>query len=226
MKEVSSYRLTMTKLKEWDPSSVIIEETLKRLNEEFPYDTLSVDKFLESEWVRFQMLLAYNFSKYFYGEGYVMRFIEFMDFRDMVENVLLNQRSEQSVYTRLINKLGISAELIPRKYVQDIYSSDEFLFGTKYIMDKITAMPEPGVSLDLYRKEIGELAQTITMDLAEKGYFGTYEKDYLVELMIAYRMGHTEVGNLYIASKIPKNTIKYEDLKQYVNRLWDKRNPI
>jgi hypothetical protein len=228
MKNMIDYRQSLIKLREWHPESQAIAKMLEKMKDEYQcddnFESMTVEKFLEIEWVSFQMTIAYNLSKKFYGEDYVMRFIEFIDFRDMTENTLMDQRSDQSVYTRIVNNLKIPVDQIPKQFVQVLFSSDEFMFATNHILKVIHEemdSPDKYHSPEEYRANTAEHADKSISVLHEKGYFGTYGKDYLTELMMAYRMGFTMIGPLYIASKIPKNPNKYEDLKLYVDKLWE-----
>lgn len=228
MKNMIDYRNSLIKLREWNPTSQTIGRMLEKMEGEYGcgdgFEDVTSEKFLESDWVRFQMIIAYNFSKRFYGEDYVMRFIEFIDFRDITENSLMDQKSDQSVYTRIMNHMGVQLNEIPKQFVQVLFTSDEFMFATNFILKVIHEemdSPDKYPTADHYRTHIDEHAENAISSLNEKGYFGTYEKDYLIELMLAYRLGYTAIGPLYIASKIPKNQNKYEDLKVYVDKLWE-----
>jgi hypothetical protein len=229
MDEILVYYNVVLKMKEWNPESETIEKILEKLKDEYLCDEgfkdVTPEKFLENEWVKFQMLLAYYYSKHFYGEDHVFKFTEFISIRDMVESVLMEKTSDQSVYTRVVNILNIPLEEIPKHYVQILYISDEFMYATNYILKVLHEEFENPVNcftVDEYRAKIGPRVEKVIADLNETGYFGTYEKDYLLELMIAYRLGFPVIGPLYITSKFPKNPNKLEDLKNYVNTLWDR----
>ena len=228
MKGIVDYRRSLIKLKEWHPESKAIARMLEKLKDEYMcdenFETIDVDKFLGAEWVRFQMTVSHNLSKTFYGEDYVMRFIEYIDFRDMVENSLMDQPCDQSVYTRIVNHLKIPITDIPRQFIQVISSSDEFMFATNYILKVIhdtLLAPEKHPDVESFRTHVAEHAEKAILALNEKSYYGTYDKEYLTELVMAYRMGFTMIGPLYMTSKIPKNQNKYEDLKAYVDKLWE-----
>lgn len=228
MKNMIEYRQSLIRLREWHPESQAIGKMIEKMKDEYgcddDFEKMSVDNFLASDWVRFQMVIAHNLSKKFYNEDYVMKFIEFIDFRDMVENSLMDQKSDQSIYTRIVNNLKISLEDVPKQFIQVLFSSDEFMFATNYLLKVIheeVDAPEKYPTIEAYRSHVSEKAEKAMAVLHEKGYFGTYEKNYLVELMFAYRMGYTMIGPLYIASKIPKNPNTYEDLKKYVDKLWE-----
>ena len=228
MPGIFEYYQSLIKLRSWNLESASITKMLSKLKEEYKcdhnFDKTTVEEFLSDDHIRFQMTISYNLAKEFYNDNYVMRFIEFIDFRDMAENTLIDQKSDISVYTRIVQNLKIPTDQIPSEYIQLMFTSDEFMFATNYILKVIHEnMNDPTnySSVDEYRSHVEKFAEHAISKLNEMNYYGTYEKNYLIELMVAYRVGYNSIGPLYITSKFLKNPNKYEDIKAYVDRLWE-----
>ena len=228
MFNILEYKESLKKMEGLNKGSDWVSKMLVKLKEEYICDEdfykISVEQFLDNEWIRFQVVLSKRYSEYFYGPDYVMRFLEFISFRDAMEAVMVDQVSDQSVYTRIVNALNIPLDQIPNKYIQMLYSSDEFMFATNFMLNVIhSEMEDPAkyFTIDEYRSAISHRIDKAIVSLQEKGYFGTYEKEYMMELFIAYKVGFPMIGPLYMTSKFPRNPNKYEDLKIYVNHLWE-----
>ena len=76
MKNMIEYRQSIIKLREWNPEGQTVSKMIEKMEGEYGcgegFEDVTAEKFLESDWVRFQMMIAYNFSRKFYGEDYVM----------------------------------------------------------------------------------------------------------------------------------------------------------
>lgn len=214
--------------------SELLNNTLAKINEEFKYneyienirpDIIKIWDFLEqNDWIKFQTILYHYYSELLGYEPGSMAYPDFLSTRETVEHLMIEQTSDNSVYTRIVNTLKIPVGIIPRKFVKTFFNSDEFMGATNAILKVIHDTmrdPKSFPSADAFRSYTEELAEGLNNELTDKGYYGTYEKLYLTELMMAYRLGNPGVGPLYITSEFPKNENKYEDLKKFVDKLWE-----
>lgn len=228
MQNIYKHYCTIKKIKDINNDSKYVLNIIDKLKQEYGCDdnfqSLSAEAFLEKGLVKFQVLLSKSYSEYFYGPEYIMSLDEFINTKEIIESSFASQISDESVYTRIVNKFRIPIEDIPREIIQMLYISDEFMFSTNYILNVIHMNledPKSFFTIDDYRSKIShEIEKTISF-LNDKGYYGTYEKDYLIELCISYKIGYPIIGSLYITSQFEKNPNPYENLKRFVEQLWD-----
>lgn len=218
----------------FNEKSELLNNTLIRINEEYKYnhyiesvrpDLIKIWDFLESnDWIKFQSIMYHYYSRLLDYDDGAMAYTDFLSIRETVEHLLIEQKSDMSVYTRVVNTLKIPLQIIPRQFVTTFYNSDEYMAAMAIIIDHIHEKvkdPKSFVGIDSFRTHVREISEKLISELNEKGYYGTYEMLYLAELMMCYKLGHPAVGSLYINSQFPKNTTKYEDLIDFVNKLWE-----
>lgn len=223
MKEILNFRSVLTKIKQWDVNREEIDDQIREIDTTYiGLDGGSVDAFLANDWNRFETVLAKAMSENFYDENYVMGFLEFSSMKTMLEELFVVTPSDKSPYTRICNNLGIFAE-IPAKFISAIYSADEFTYASNFIISSISdEVPDCKIysEIDEYRQIVAPIAEKCIATLGEQGYFGTYNKETLTELMILYKLG-AMYAPLYHASGIAKVVVSYDEIREFTNKKWN-----
>lgn len=222
MKEILNFRSVLTKVKQWDVNREEVDDQIREIDTTYVgLNSGSSDTFLANDWNKFEVVLAKAMSENFYDENYVMGFLEFSSMKTMLEELFVVSPSDKSPYTRICNSLGIFAE-IPAQFISAIYSADEFTYASNFIMNTIRDdVPDRKIysEIDEYRQVVGPIAEKCIATLSEQGYFGTYNKETLTELMILYKIG-IMYAPLYYASGIGKMIIPYNEICEFTNKKW------